>query len=158
MAETDKRDASGKFAKGHAGGPGRPAGMPNRCTVDGRIARQRFLDTWEPVGGDAKLVEFATKNDRNYETYLRVYCGLLPKETDLHVDRVDPLNMYAPGQEADPVKDEFYKQLVELAGDGPITSEVVMQQLETNRANRNGWRRPLPAGVNDHGAIEKGTE
>ncbi len=72
-------------------------------------------------------------------------------------DRIDPvlmdrlgsamvantINITAPELEPDSVRDEFYSQLVELADGGPITSEVVMSQLEMNRARRNGNTRTV---------------
>jgi len=159
MAKTDKRDASGKFAKGHAGGPGRPPGMPNRGTIDARVARERLLGTWDDVGGDARLVEFAKKNDRNYREYLRLYCGLLPKETmaDVNVQQDMRADFWSRvgGDDPQQGRDDFHERLVARADGGPITSETVQSELEAQRNERlgiqPGGNGRAPTTESDHG-------
>jgi len=115
------RNPRGRFSAGNRAGRGRIAGSENKTTTDFRKIKEQLAGSYDRVDGDAIF-------DRLAREQPAVWCSLivkcLPKEADLHVDQVDPLNMYAPGQEPDAVKDEFYCQLVELAGDGPITSDV----------------------------------
>ena len=70
------REASGRFALGNSGGPGRLKRLPNRTTIDAREIRRRVIDSWGRVDADAKLDELATEN---FPAYLRLLAPLLPK-------------------------------------------------------------------------------
>lgn len=71
-----RRGASGQFAKGNPGGPGRPKGMLNSTTIDAREICRRAVDSWDRVDADAKLDDLA---GRDFVSYLRFLSGLLPK-------------------------------------------------------------------------------
>ncbi len=82
MADTDttngeKRDADGRFAKGGAPSPGRPKGVPNRATVDGRMLRARIFESWDRVNGDRILDELARTDPK---AYIKLVVKLIPRD------------------------------------------------------------------------------
>lgn len=152
-SDTVARGAKGRFAKGCKAGPGRKPGTKNAVTGDLRAIKVEFVESWTRCHGPKILDAMAKLNP---ERWLHLIAGLLPKETiaDVVVEqRAELPGMDAPGSEPDERRDEFYEQLQSLAAGGPITSEVVMRQLEFNKRSRNGWR--APAGANDHGNDEE---
>lgn len=45
-----------------------------------------FMDAFELVGGIPRLVTFASSNDENYATFLKLYARLLPSQSDATLD------------------------------------------------------------------------
>jgi len=137
------RKANGQFDEG--GGPGRPLGMPNQTTIDGRVLRGLIWDSWSKVGGVEKLVEFATANDANYATYLRLMTAIMPKELDANItSSLDVIRKVAelerdPSAHVAPKTISFLMQCQERAGKGGVvTPDVVTQQLEADLVGGNG--------------------
>ncbi|MCU0891487.1 MAG: hypothetical protein MUE77_07020 [Sandarakinorhabdus sp.] len=56
-------------------GPGRPKGVPNKLT---REVKAILQEAFEELGGVEKLVAWASRNDRNYGEFLRLWVRLLP--------------------------------------------------------------------------------
>ena len=76
------RGPDGQFLPGGSPGPGRPRGSRNAATLDVRRLKQRIMDSWDRVGADALLDEYA-KSD--FAGYLRLVVGLLPRDATLGV-------------------------------------------------------------------------
>lgn len=60
-----------------APGPGRPKGLQNKLT---RQAKAILQEAFEETGGVEKLVRWASKSDKNYGEFLRLWIRLLPLE------------------------------------------------------------------------------
>jgi hypothetical protein len=60
-----------------APGPGRPKGSPNKLTRQAKIVLQQ---AFEELGGVERLVEWASKSQRHYGEFLRLWARLLPRE------------------------------------------------------------------------------
>ena len=69
------RDSLGRFRRGSPGGPGRPAGSPNRTTIDGRVLRREFYESWKRNDGPALLDRLASEDPH---AYLKLMVRLLP--------------------------------------------------------------------------------
>ncbi len=74
--ERPSRGRDGRFQRGGGGGPGRPAGRPNRGGLDARIIKTHLLDSWREHGPNA----IRRVAEQDPATYLRLIVALLPRD------------------------------------------------------------------------------
>ena len=74
---SDGRDDAGRFASGNPGGPGRPAGAPNKVTASMRDLVERSLHERHPDGALAWL------NSLPDSLFVRLAEKLLPRDQPL---------------------------------------------------------------------------
>ncbi len=79
------RAGNGRFRPGHAGGPGRPKGSPNRGTLDARAIKTELLASWREHG-PAALETVARERPLDY---LRLVVSLLPADSESGPPRVE---------------------------------------------------------------------
>ena len=73
------RDDAGRFAAGGPGGPGRPAGVPNKITASVRDLVRQSIDERNPAGALAWL------NSLPDSLFVRLAERLLPRDQHLEV-------------------------------------------------------------------------
>ena len=80
---SDGRDDAGRFASGNPGGPGRPAGAPNKVTASMRDLVERSVHERHPDGALAWL------NSLPDAVFVRLAEKLLPRDSQLEVPTRD---------------------------------------------------------------------
>lgn len=79
-SKSNGRDDKGRFVKGNAG---RPKGAICQSTIDGRILRQRLIESWDEVDGDEILRKIAKESP---VAYCRLILSVLPKQIEADVN------------------------------------------------------------------------
>ena len=85
-AGNNSRNSRGQFVSGASPGPGRPPGRENRSTVDLRLLKRQFFETFAEVneqGEPAGLSALRTLRDTDPKGYLRLIVSLLPTDEKL---------------------------------------------------------------------------
>jgi hypothetical protein len=80
QTDEGRNRTSGRFQKGHPGGPGRPPGSRNMSTA---MLREAFLNAFDNLGGEEWLVAQARKDPR---TFVRCVAKMLPREATIKTD------------------------------------------------------------------------
>ena len=86
ITENRIKRADGQFAKGWAGGPGRPKGGHNKATLAGHRIKAEILEIWDRIDGPAMLERWAREH---FEDFLQVVLQLVPRQDIVDVQPGD---------------------------------------------------------------------
>lgn len=141
-ADGRQRGPDGQFLPGHGQG-GRPTGSPNKTTGDLRTLKRRILESWDRVGGDELLDEWAKAN---FGEYVKLIAKLVPSDIDLAVPADEPTWSGLPN--STPYLEELVARSRPTVVLGPGPSQLLQDLRAASRArsqrdggNGNGEER-----------------
>jgi len=126
------RGPDGRFAKGHAVCSRK--GVPNKATIDARIFRDKVLQTWVEVDGDAKLRDLAETDFGSYAKLVAGIAGKVPVTLDEVGGAVSIVFVKDEPRDELPVKPPRALPAQELLG----PEESQMLDLDANPPQRSG--------------------